>query len=337
MRLSIFLNVFDVHVNRSPVSGVVKVCEFRKGEFMNAMKPQSVLNNEQTLIVIDAGGYEVSFKQIAGLLARRIVCNLKVGDRVERGQRIGLIKFGSRVDVLMPAEANLTVKVGARVRGGSSVLAVLSEASSVPGTLATGAQGLMAEDRPEIAEMIVDGKVKRQPSRGMYILPSLFTAGNMAAGYYAITQSVQGSAADTGHFDRAALAIGIAVLFDGLDGIIARVTNTTSDFGKELDSLADVVTFGVAPSLLAYLWGFRMMPELANPQLRGQILHLGVLVCFIFLICGASRLARFNISINPQPRNPGRPGKKYFVGMPIPAGRGRDQFGDPFSERVADR
>jgi phosphatidylserine decarboxylase len=94
---------------------------------MNAMKPESVLNNEQTLITIDAGGYEVSFKQIAGLLARRIVCNLKVGDRVERGQRIGLIKFGSRVDVLIPAAANLKVKTGARVKGGSTVLAVLPE------------------------------------------------------------------------------------------------------------------------------------------------------------------------------------------------------------------
>ncbi|HEU5342401.1 phosphatidylserine decarboxylase [Edaphobacter sp.] len=125
LRISIFLNVFDVHVNRSPVSGVVKVCEFRKGEFMNAMKPQSVLNNEQTLVTIDAGGYDVSFKQIAGLLARRIVCNLKVGDRVERGQRVGLIKFGSRVDVLVPAEAELKVKTGSRVRGGSSVLAVI--------------------------------------------------------------------------------------------------------------------------------------------------------------------------------------------------------------------
>lgn len=125
LRISIFLNVFDVHVNRAPVGGVVKVCEFRKGEFMNAMKPQSVLNNEQTLITIDAGGYEVSFKQIAGLLARRIVCNLKVGDRVERGQRVGLIKFGSRVDVLIPAEAQLKVKTGSRVRGGSSVLAVI--------------------------------------------------------------------------------------------------------------------------------------------------------------------------------------------------------------------
>lgn len=133
LRISIFLNVFDVHVNRVPVSGVVKVCEFRKGEFMNAMKPQSVLNNEQTLITIDAGGYEVSFKQIAGLLARRIVCKLKVGDRVERGQRMGLIKFGSRVDVLIPAEAELKVKTGMRVRGGSSVLAVVPEQSNVTG------------------------------------------------------------------------------------------------------------------------------------------------------------------------------------------------------------
>lgn len=175
----------------------------------------------------------------------------------------------------------------------------------------------------ELDEMETDAEARRsQPSRGMYLLPSLFTAGNMAAGFYAITQSVQGSLFDTSYFDRAALAIGIAVLFDGVDGIVARATNTTSAFGRELDSLADVITFGVAPSLLAYIWGFRMMPALANPNLRGQIMHLGVFVCFIFLICGASRLARFNISINPQPRNPGRPGKKYFVGMPIPAGAG---------------
>ena len=128
LRLSIFLNVFDVHVNRSPVSGTVKVMEFREGGFMNAMKPESVLTNEQALVVIDAGGYEVGYKQIAGLLARRIVCTVKVGDKVERGQRVGLIKFGSRVDVLMPAEANLKVKTGSRVRGGSTVLAVLPNA-----------------------------------------------------------------------------------------------------------------------------------------------------------------------------------------------------------------
>jgi phosphatidylserine decarboxylase len=125
LRLSIFLNVFDVHVNRAPVSGVVKLYEFRKGQFMNAMNAESVLHNEQTLVLIDAGGYEVGFKQIAGLLARRIVCRVRVGDRVERGQRIGLIKFGSRVDVLMPAEADLKVKTGTRVKGGSTVLGVI--------------------------------------------------------------------------------------------------------------------------------------------------------------------------------------------------------------------
>jgi len=175
--------------------------------------------------------------------------------------------------------------------------------------------GLPGEDFEPIAP-------KRHPSRGMYVLPSLFTAGNIAAGYYAITQSVQGSPAEHAYFDRAALAIGVAVLFDGVDGRIARMTRTTSAFGKELDSLADVITFGVAPSLLAYIWGFRMLPVGAHPELRENVLHAGVFVCFLFLICGASRLARFNISVNPQPRNPGRPGHKYFVGMPIPAGAG---------------
>jgi phosphatidylserine decarboxylase len=127
LRLSIFLNVFDVHVNRAPVAGTVKAVEYREGGFLNAMKPESVLLNEQTLVVLDAGGYEVSYKQIAGLLARRIVCTVKVGDRVERGQRVGMIKFGSRTDVLMPADAVLRVKSGSRVSGGSTVLAVLPQ------------------------------------------------------------------------------------------------------------------------------------------------------------------------------------------------------------------
>jgi phosphatidylserine decarboxylase len=125
LRVSIFLSVFDVHVNRTPVAGTVTSVEYREGEFLNAMNPESAVANEQTLVTIDAGEYEVSFKQIAGLLARRIVCRLKVGDKVLRGQRMGLIKFGSRVDVLMPAEAELKVKPGTRVSGGSSVLAVV--------------------------------------------------------------------------------------------------------------------------------------------------------------------------------------------------------------------
>ncbi|MFB3916714.1 MAG: CDP-diacylglycerol--serine O-phosphatidyltransferase [Terriglobales bacterium] len=164
---------------------------------------------------------------------------------------------------------------------------------------------------------------RRRLRKGMYLLPSLFTCLNIAAGYYAISQSIQGSVADPRHFDLAAIAIGIAVLFDGLDGRIARMTRTTSDFGRELDSLADVVTFGVAPALLAWAWGFRMLPLMpASPELRTRIVHFGAIATFLFLVAGAARLARFNIQLNPQPSNPGRPGRKYFVGMPIPAGAG---------------
>jgi CDP-diacylglycerol--serine O-phosphatidyltransferase len=100
------------------------------------------------------------------------------------------------------------------------------------------------------------------------------------------------------------------------------MTNTTSDFGKELDSLADAITFGVAPCLLAWVWGFHSLPEAMNPQVRQTILQIGSFVCFLYLLCGVSRLARFNISHDPQPRNPGRLDRKYFVGMPIPAAAG---------------
>ena len=125
VRISIFLNVFDVHVNRVPVSGTVTLCEYREGQFLNAMNAESAVQNEQTLVTIDTGNYTVSFKQIAGLLARRILCNVREGDRVTRGERMGLIKFGSRVDVLLPASVELRVAAGDRVKGGSSVLAFL--------------------------------------------------------------------------------------------------------------------------------------------------------------------------------------------------------------------
>jgi CDP-diacylglycerol---serine O-phosphatidyltransferase len=173
-----------------------------------------------------------------------------------------------------------------------------------------------------------EGELQRPAARrGMYVLPSLFTSGSIALGYYIIMQSIRGSviadpSAASAAFDHAALAIAFAIVFDGLDGRIARITNTSSAFGKELDSLADVITFGVAPSLLAYLWGVRQIIPSMHPEIEARVMHFGVVVCFLFLICGACRLARFNISVNPQPRNPGRPDRKYFVGMPIPAGAG---------------
>ena len=131
-RISIFLSVFDVHVNRSPIGGVLTRVRYQKGKYLNAMNPASADRNEQNAVTVRGQGIEVTFKQIAGLLARRIVFNLTEGDTVERGQRVGLIKFGSRVDVLLPAEAALRVKVGQRVKGGSSVLAAMAEAVLAP-------------------------------------------------------------------------------------------------------------------------------------------------------------------------------------------------------------
>jgi CDP-diacylglycerol--serine O-phosphatidyltransferase len=163
---------------------------------------------------------------------------------------------------------------------------------------------------------------QRRPRKGLYILPSLFTAGNMAAGYYAISQAIQGTVADPWHFNQAAKAIGIAIVLDFFDGGIARLTNTASPFGRELDSLADVIAFGIAPAILAWTWGFRMLPLVGNPDVRARVIQLGAIATFAFLLAGACRLARFNIQVNPQPSNPGRPGRKYFVGMPIPAGAG---------------
>jgi len=124
-RISIFLSVFDVHVNRSPITGIVREIRYQRGKFLNAMNPGSAEHNEQNIVRVEGDGQAVVFKQIAGLLARRIVFHPKQGDRVERGQRVGLIKFGSRVDVLFHAGAQLQVKVGDRVRGGASILAYL--------------------------------------------------------------------------------------------------------------------------------------------------------------------------------------------------------------------
>jgi phosphatidylserine decarboxylase len=124
-RISIFLNVFDVHVNRTPIGGVVRRVHYQKGLYLNAMNPASAEQNEQNAVTVRGEGIEVTFKQIAGLIARRIVCNVGEGDTLERGQRMGLIKFGSRVDVILPAEAEFRVKVRERVKGGASVLAAM--------------------------------------------------------------------------------------------------------------------------------------------------------------------------------------------------------------------
>ena len=137
---------------------------------------------------------------------------------------------------------------------------------------------------------------KRRVRRGIYFLPSLFTVANIFCGFYSIVSSMKGE------LELAAMLIGWAILLDTLDGRVARLANASSEFGKEFDSLADVVSFGVAPGVLAYTWGLHLWPR------------IGWLACFLFLVCGLTRLARFNVQSSV--------GKRYFVGMPIPAAAG---------------
>ena len=162
--------------------------------------------------------------------------------------------------------------------------------------------------------------------RGIYVLPSLFTVGTLVCGYFAILSTLKGSqmlaagigeALSSAAFDSAAKAIGWAVLFDGLDGRIARLTHSTSDFGREFDSLADVITFGVAPAFLAYSWGVRPVDEVYGSQLVQHLRQLGWIITFMFVICGAARLARFNIDSSKASTD-----RRYFIGLPIPAAAG---------------
>jgi len=132
--ISIFLNVFNVHVNRSPVAGIIRGARYEPGKYLNAMNPASAEQNERNTVTIEGEGHRVIFKQIAGLLARRIVFTKQVGDSVRRGERVGLIKFGSRTDVLLDPSAEVAVKVGDNVKGGSSILAFLRQEKELAGT-----------------------------------------------------------------------------------------------------------------------------------------------------------------------------------------------------------
>jgi phosphatidylserine decarboxylase len=135
-RISIFLNVFNVHVNRSPIGGVIRDVHYQKGKFVNAMSANSAEKNEQNIVAVEGEGHTVTFKQIAGLIARRIVFTKKVGDTVARGERVGLIKFGSRVDIVMEPDVRIAVKLGDHVSGASTILAY---APSAPELTAAGA------------------------------------------------------------------------------------------------------------------------------------------------------------------------------------------------------
>jgi CDP-diacylglycerol---serine O-phosphatidyltransferase len=186
---------------------------------------------------------------------------------------------------------------------------------------------------PKLSNPLIDGQSpERRPRRAAYALPTLFTAGNIFLGYLSILRSFRGAmlaaAGSTGvagaaeDFEIAAKAIGVAVLLDGFDGMIARLTHTTSDFGREMDSLADVISFGMAPAVLAFAWGVQFVDGGLSHRFQHELFQAGYFIAFLFLLCGAARLARFNVQKNPIPKNPGRPNRKYFVGLPIPGAAG---------------
>jgi|DewCreStandDraft_2_1066082.scaffolds.fasta_scaffold00044_138 CDP-diacylglycerol--serine O-phosphatidyltransferase len=158
--------------------------------------------------------------------------------------------------------------------------------------------------------------------RGAYVIPSLFTTANIFCGFYAVVAALKGYQAlstDVAEamrlFDNAAKAIGFAVLFDALDGRIARMTRTTSDFGLELDSLADVLSFGLAPAVLAYAWGYGTTPDIYGLEMG----KAAWVVSFLYLVCGAFRLARFNVHARRAATVKDR---RQFIGLPIPAAAG---------------
>jgi CDP-diacylglycerol---serine O-phosphatidyltransferase len=295
-------------VNRSPIGGVLSRVRYQKGQYLNAMNPASADRNEQNAVTVKGEGFEVTFKQIAGLLARRIVFNLARGRhggaRAARGadqvRLAGGCGFAGR--------GALRVKVGAKGEG----------RIERAGGHAGGGEAVNGRDPAA-------GQSQGSGAAAARHVPAAFAVyrGQHRAGFFSITETIKAISGDAHtHLDWAAIAIIFAIPFDTLDGRIARMTNTTSEFGKELDSLADAITFGVAPSLLALIWGFHFLPDSINPQLLAHLHQAGAFICFLFLIGGVSRLARFNISHDAQPRNPGRPGRKYFVGMPIPAAAG---------------
>jgi phosphatidylserine decarboxylase len=128
-KLSIFLSIFDVHVNRSPIAGRIETIDYKRGKFRPAFNHAASVENERNLVMVAQGDLKLVFTQIAGIIARRIVCWKKVGDAVAKGEIIGLIRFGSRVDVLFPAGTEATVEPGMRVRGGSSAIGIIKEPS----------------------------------------------------------------------------------------------------------------------------------------------------------------------------------------------------------------
>ena len=271
--------MLDVHVQRIPADGRVVDVQYRHGRFLSADLDKASDDNERNALLLETvDGARVGVVQIAGLLARRIRCDVAPGDEVAAGETYGLIRFGSRVDTYLPAGSTVTVEVGQRTIGGETVLAELPGIPELPAT-----PGLTAVPTSRAS---------------VRLLPNAVTVLALCSGLSAVNFAL------AGRFDLCVAAIAAAAVFDALDGGLARLLDASSKIGAELDSLSDLVAFGVSPALLFYIW-----------RLDGN--RLGWVVALVFAVCMALRLARFNTLIDAEQRWPFA--KEFFVGVPAPA------------------
>ena len=264
-QISIFLSPLDVHVNRIPVTGEVTKVEYQPGRFLPAYHHDAARDNERNEVWIDRGGQLVVTRQVVGILARRIVCRVGQGARVSAGPALWRdevrIARGS-----VPAARDDASRQARRSR---------AERRDRAGGAAAGRAEGASVIEPALGPQEVTPL--RRPRRGVSVLPSLFTLANLFCGYACVVYAMRGE------FETAAPLIGIAVVLDMLDGRIARMTGTATEFGVQFDSMADIVSFGMAPAILAFAWG---LSSLGRP---------GWTAAFLFVAAAALRLARFNV------------------------------------------
>ena len=249
------MNVFDCHVNRAPVEGRVVRIAYRPGLFLNADLDKASEDNERNGLVIETAAGRFGVVQIAGLVARRIVCFTQEGARLGAGDRFGLIRFGSRVDVYLPDGAAPIVGLGSRCVAGETVIAH----DAAPTSRCACSAGAERDGRSRLLGPLRSRAALRGVPLRM-LVPNVVTLMALCAGVTAIRFTFEGSV------EWAVMAIAAAAVLDGLDGRIARALKGTSRFGAELDSLADFVDFGVAPAIMLYFSG---LSQLQRARLAG--------------------------------------------------------------------
>ncbi len=302
-QISIFLSPLDVHVNRIPVTGEVTRVEYQPGKFLPAYHHDAARDNERNEVWIDRGGQLVVTRQVVGILARRIVCRVGRGARVSAGTAIWRdeVRIACRpVSATGIDAARQTGRSRAQRRDGTGRVAAGTAQGARVMEPNLGPRAVRMSSAPPAAAPVPEPAAAvalRRPRRGISVLPSLFTLANLFCGYACVVYAMRGE------FETAAPLIGIAVVLDMLDGRIARMTGTASEFGVQFDSMADIVSFGMAPAILAFGWGLSSLGR------------LGWTAAFLFVAAAALRLARFNVQT-------GSTDKRYFIGMPSPAAAG---------------